>query len=131
MGGGGRTYQRRVGDSGEEVAVTYLQQRGYHILERNYQASTGEIDIICSAPHSGRDNHTELVFVEVKSRSAKATTDPIESLTQEKMNRVKRAAEVFMLARYGEEVACRFDMINIAFSSHGPDIEHVRDVMDY
>ena len=47
---------------GEDLAAEFLIKKGYKILERNFEASQGEIDIIA------KDNK-ELVFVEVKTRT--------------------------------------------------------------
>ena len=51
-----------VGQTGEDVAVKFLEQNGYTVLERNYRSGHQEIDIIA------RD-HEFLIFVEVKTRS--------------------------------------------------------------
>ena len=49
------------GKSGEEIAVQYLKNKGYEIMDLNFTTDIGEIDII--AAHGGY-----VVFVEVKSR---------------------------------------------------------------
>ena len=48
--------------NGEDLATEFLTKKGYKILERNFEANQGEIDIIA------KDNK-ELVFVEVKTRT--------------------------------------------------------------
>ena len=53
---------RLLGAFGEREAARLLRKKGYKILERNFEASQGEIDIIA------KDNK-ELVFVEVKTRT--------------------------------------------------------------
>ena len=50
------------GRSGEELALLYLQNKGYALLEQNFRFQRCEIDLIL------RDGET-LVFVEVKQRS--------------------------------------------------------------
>ena len=56
--------QQNIGQSGEEVAATYLKKSGYQILDRNYAnvrgIRLGEIDIVAE-----KDKH--IVFVEVKA----------------------------------------------------------------
>jgi len=38
--------KRKKGDTGEEVAFSYLRDNGYKILERNYSNKFGEIDTV-------------------------------------------------------------------------------------
>ena len=45
----------------EEIAIQYLLQQGYQVLERNYRCRFGEIDLIA------QDGST-LAFIEVKTR---------------------------------------------------------------
>ena len=52
-------HKKNLGNFGENLAAQYLQNHGYRIIERNFKARYGEIDIIASI-------HNILVFVEVK-----------------------------------------------------------------
>ena len=54
--------RRKLGDRGEDVALNYLKNQGYEILDRNWQRKWGEIDIVA------RENN-EIVFLEVKTQS--------------------------------------------------------------
>ncbi|MDZ7358031.1 MAG: YraN family protein, partial [candidate division KSB1 bacterium] len=38
--------QPSVGKLGENLAAKFLEDKGYHILERNYRYGHGELDII-------------------------------------------------------------------------------------
>jgi putative endonuclease len=38
--------KKEVGALGEAIAVSFLQNEGYRIVERNYRIRLGEIDII-------------------------------------------------------------------------------------
>ena len=59
------SYNKAVGDLGENAAYKYLKKKHYRILERNFVSKYGEIDII--ARHK-----KELIFIEVKTRGSKA-----------------------------------------------------------
>lgn len=37
---------KTVGNLGENIAVVFLEKRGFHIIDRNYRNTIGEIDII-------------------------------------------------------------------------------------
>lgn len=80
---------KSIGGNGEEFAALILQNKGYEILERNYRTKLGEIDIIAK---KGNVLH----FVEVKTRTQKNYGYPAESVTAEKLNRIRKAAEIYM-----------------------------------
>ena len=64
----GTTRQR--GNAAEDRALAYLQAQGLQLLERNYRTpgrGGGEIDLVL------RDRDGTVVFVEVRSRSSRAT----------------------------------------------------------
>lgn len=46
--GGGLTREsnKKIGDIGENVAVIFLEKRGFQIIDRNYRNKIGELDII-------------------------------------------------------------------------------------
>ncbi len=72
-----------LGRLGEQLAVDYLAERGYAILERNWRSGCGEIDIV--ALH---DNET--VFIEVKTRSSVAYGNPLDAITPAKHARLRQ-----------------------------------------
>ena len=41
-----KSKKRTIGDFGEEIALKYLEKKGYQILDRNFLKHYGEIDII-------------------------------------------------------------------------------------
>ena len=53
------------GALGEKLAVKYLKQHGYKILEKNYKTLLGELDIVARIGET-------IVFAEVKTRPAHA-----------------------------------------------------------
>ena len=99
--------QRERGMAAETAACRFLKLQGYEILERNFTAKTGEIDII--ARQDGW-----LVFVEVKYRQNTAYGDPGEAVNVRKQNRIRRTAEVY-LKKKGWSFAqpIRFDVVEI------------------
>lgn len=77
-----------TGNLGESMAVTYLQEQGYQILERNWRHRHWEVDIIASKNHL-------LHFIEVKTRHSLRFGLPEESITREKMQHLRDAAEEY------------------------------------
>lgn len=77
-----------TGRFGEQIASDFLQQKGYRILARNWRYKHWEVDIIAC-----RGNR--LHFVEVKTRHSLQYGRPEESITREKMQSLRNAAEAY------------------------------------
>lgn len=107
------TFQRRhLGISGEDLAVEYLQQNGYKILERNFRSRLGEIDIVA------RDKDT-LCFVEVKTRTSIEQGHPFESVSFFKQRKLARMALSYLKYKNFLDSPARFDVIAILFDEKG------------
>lgn len=118
--------QRHVlGQQGEEEAAQFLEKKGYVILEKNYEASFGEIDIIA------RDRHV-LCFIEVKTRQAHEYA-PEESVTYSKQKKLTKLAYQYCLDRdidLDEEEA-RFDVVAVTARPSGEmAIELIENAFD-
>ena len=98
-----KTSKRQLGDTGEEIACRYLQQRGYLILDRNYLKPWGEIDIVA-------EKAKRLYFIEVKSVSRESLKEQGRGVTREpgfyrpednvhpvKLKRLHRAIQTYLL----------------------------------
>lgn len=116
------TSTKMTGDKGERIACEFLQSRGFTILERNWRASTLEIDIICT-----KDGF--LTFVEVKYRKDAKFGDPVEFITEQKLRNMSIAASQYIEEKeYSGPI--RFDVVGIR-----PDrerhykIRHLEDVL--
>jgi len=116
--------RQMVGKAGEEAARSYLQRRGYRVVEANYRSRFGEIDLIAF-------QGSTLVFVEVRCRTGSSFGLPEESVTPEKMRRLQKAALSYMQLRFGREVACRFDLIAVLLDGESmavQDLRHYRGI---
>ncbi|MFZ5467262.1 MAG: YraN family protein [Pseudomonadota bacterium] len=100
--------RRAAGEAGEQLALEHLERRGLRLLARNVHARGGEIDLVML------DGAT-LVFVEVRSRSARGLVGALESVTAAKQRRVLTAARAY-LGRHPQHASrpCRFDVIGIS-----------------
>ena len=88
---------RAVGDIGEEKAVTYLQQHGFNIVDRNVSSRFGEIDIIVIKDEV-------LHFVEVKSSYNYDIA--VQNITPTKMQKFIRTVDVYMKKHHLDLVYC-------------------------
>lgn len=109
-----------IGLQGEQLARTYLEDKGYRIIVANWRHGRGEIDLIVSFQET-------LIFVEVKTRSSTAFGTPDEFVGPKKEQMLAQAAGVYMeQVRYQGEI--RFDIIAIILPAKGaPSIKHIPD----
>ena len=99
--------RQSLGKSGENLAASELESRGYAIVARRYRTEHGEIDIIA------RDGET-LVFVEVRRKSSDECGTAAESVTPAKQRRVIRmAVEYLWLHGLYDRCPVRFDVVAI------------------
>lgn len=109
-----------TGSYGENLAVSYLLTQHFRIVERNFKASYGEIDIVA------RDGET-LVFVEVKTRTTKAYGSPLEAVTPRKLREVVQAAHYYRL-RHPSRLGMRIDVIGIELDAETNSLRSLRHV---
>ncbi len=106
-----------LGQDYEDMACAYLKKNGFSIIERNYSAVTGEIDIIACEGKT-------LVFVEVKGRSAESSGSPLEAINKSKQRKIIKTALCFIKRENLRPDEIRFDALGI---SSGNKIEHIRN----
>ena len=107
------------GKLGEEIAVNYLIEKGYEILERNWHNIHKEIDIIA---RDGKD----LVVVEVKTRQSDENGEPDLAVTRQKQTRLISAANAYLFQN-SLDINTRFDIISIIMKDNSPVINHIED----
>ena len=94
------------GDRGEILAVEFLKNKGYKIVETKYTNKIGEIDIVAL-------DGKILVFVEVKCRSTLAFGRPYEAVDERKQQKIRRVAELYLLIKHKYYADCRFDIVEV------------------
>ena len=109
-----------IGDRGEEIAATHLDEAGYEILERNYRHERNELDLVCRRP--GAD--TEYVFVEVKTRSGTGFGAPEASITAQKREALHHAARGYLHEHASEGAPARFDVVTVMLTDRAPEVHH-------
>lgn len=110
------THNIIFGKKGEDLASEFLRNKGYTILQRNFRAERGEIDLIAT-----KENF--LVFVEVKRRKNNFFGFPEEAVNAQKEEMILNTAQ-FFLDRNEWEGEIRFDIIAITGDK---EIEHFID----
>ncbi|MCA9362837.1 YraN family protein [Candidatus Kaiserbacteria bacterium] len=102
-----RGKRNKIGGIGEEIAVRYLKNQGFTVLEQNYLKKWGEIDIVA---HETLKNTKIVRFIEVKTVSyetkmdlqiaiSRGTHRPEENVHYAKIQRLNRAIESWMMEK--------------------------------
>lgn len=99
-----------IGKKGEGIAVKYLQNIGYKILDRNYRIRGGEIDIVAI------ENNT-LVYIEAKTRSSAQFGTPEEAITPKKIKFIERTAAFYKLNANNLPINERIDVVTIMLNN--------------
>ncbi len=110
-----------LGKRGEREAEKYLKKKGYKIIARNFRVKGGELDIVA-------EKDGEIVFVEVRTRKSGEFMDPVYSIGPRKRERLRRAAQVFLVSRGLDLLPCRFDVITLVGEGKGFTLEHYENV---
>ena len=112
-----------LGKKGEELAVKYLQEQGYEIVERNWTFQKAEIDIIVR-------KKDVLAIVEVKTRSSLDFGAPQDFVKPKKIQLLIKAVNAYINDRekdFCDDLNIRFDIIAIHKNGETFAIEHLTD----
>lgn len=113
-------FHNQLGVEGEKIAAQYLLSKGYVLHHKNWRMSNLEVDIIA-------EENSELVFVEVKTRSSDKYGAPEEAVGYKKSKDLITVANVY-LENLLMEVPARFDIISIILNENTSNITHLVDV---
>ena len=112
--------RQRLGRNGEDLALAFLEQKGFKPVARNYRFRGGELDLVM------RDGDI-LVFIEVRTKHAVNRGTPLETVDFKKRRQIERTARYFLAReKISDDVFCRFDVIGIVMAAGRPPlIEHI------
>ena len=113
--------KKLTGQLGEDLAVDFMEGRGYSILHRNWRYKYAEVDIIASRKGT-------LHFVEVKTRTGYGFGAPEIKVDKKKLTLLKTAAEGY-LHHHPQWKWIQFDVLAIVkVFGEPPDIFLLEDV---
>ena len=113
--------RHETGKLGEDLAVKYLEENRYKILERNFECRQGEIDIIAL-------KNKELIFIEVKTRKSFIYGMPVEAVSEFKQKHFLKAIKYYLYKRNLENEYIRIDVIEVYLYKHRYKINHIRQI---
>ena len=109
----------QTGTTGEELAASFLEKKGYSVLEKNWRFGHEEIDILAS-------KDSTLVVAEVKARKSNFFGEPEEFVTRQKQKHLIKAANAY-IEKNNLDLEVRFDIISIILSGNEQKIFHIED----
>ena len=108
-----------LGKKGEQLAVDFLLENGYEIVERNYRFDKAEVDIIAQLKDT-------LAIIEVKTRSSTDFGNPQDFVKPKQIQRLVKAVDEYVTVN-GLDVEVRFDIVAIVKKGKLFDIEHLEN----
>jgi putative endonuclease len=99
---------RSIGAQHEQRALAHIRAAGLTLVQRNYNVKVGEIDLIASAGD-------QLIFIEVRFRSAGSFIDGLSSVGDSKRKRFIKAVKHYLLMHPKDATRpLRFDVISLS-----------------
>ncbi|MBD0823457.1 YraN family protein [Aestuariibaculum marinum] len=108
-----------LGKKGEQLAVDFLLEHDYTIVERNYRFNKAEVDIIAQ-------QQDILTIIEVKTRSNTDFGNPQDFVKPKQIKNLVRAVDEYVTENQ-LDVEVRFDIIAIVKQGKTYEIEHLKD----
>ena len=110
-----------TGKWGEDLAVAYLEKKGYTIVERDWKSGRRDIDIIAL-------DDDVVVFVEVKTRRNRLYGEPEDAIDYYKLQNLQQAISHYVKFKHIRQ-EIRFDIISVVGTiGSEPDIQHIQNV---
>ncbi|MBO4691498.1 MAG: YraN family protein [Bacteroidales bacterium] len=120
------------GAEAEAIACSWLRERGFKIVERNFRHNHLEVDIIAIGPMPKRVEE-QVIFlstpvlhiIEVRSRSSQIV-DPALTVDEEKQKHLIDAASYYAIS-HRLDLELFFDIISVEFLQSGERLRFIPD----
>lgn len=89
------------------MAISFLLEKGYRVLTRNWAAKYGELDLVALTPEK------VIAFVEVKRVSSTEYGRAAEKVTPKKITQLRKLASHYLSERGLENYPSRIDVVAI------------------
>lgn len=128
---------QRIGELGEDIAVRYLLNKGFEIVERNYTKKWGEIDVVAQLSgvlHFVEVKSTYLESIQSVSREKNGVlgnqgVNPIEHVDFRKRERLSRTIETYLMGK--RVLEWQFDVICVYLDENSKQakVEVFKDII--
>jgi len=109
-----------IGRAAEAAAARHLERIGYRILQNNFRARGGELDVVAM-------DGAALAIVEVRYRASDRFGGGAASITAGKRQRIIRAARALLLTQpLLARLPARFDVVEVSGPADALDCHLIR-----
>lgn len=108
-----------IGKIGEEIALKYIKNLGYEILEQNWRFKKFEVDLIA------KDGEI-LVVIEVKTRKSDVFGAPDVFVDKKKQRFLIKAINEYIQQNQLEN-DIRFDIVSVIYDNNQEKVEHIKE----
>ncbi len=116
---------KALGGYGERIALEFLRERGYRILETNLRTSLGELDVVARKKDL-------TVFVEIKTRSTCSLGPPYLAVTRTKQRHIVKNALCYLKKHALTYSNWRIDVVSVKldFDRNVESIELIENAVE-
>ncbi len=111
----------KSGNIWEIIAIKYLLNEWYRIIETNFKIKWWEIDIVS-------EFGSNIIFFEVKYRRNDLYWTPEEALNKTKRKNILRTIKYYMMKNKIREDTVRFEFIGITETNWEVKLNHFKDI---
>ena len=111
--------KEELGLWGEAEALSFLQGKGFQLMDRNIRFKRWEVDLVLL-------DGEELVIVEVKARCTAQIGEPWRAVTRSKQRQIIKVADRYVQDNQIDRNV-RFDIVSIVHNQFQTSIEHIAD----
>lgn len=97
---------RFVGALKEDMAISYLEENGYEVIERNFKCKIGEIDVIAKKDDVIR-------FIEIKYRNGNIAGGVHYAISNQKLIKISKIANYYIMTHPNKDNSYSIDAILI------------------
>lgn len=115
--------KQEIGKLGEDIATNYLIEKGYIILDRNFECRQGEIDIIAK-------DKEEIVFIEVKTRTSDKYGTPSEAVNKIKQKHMLQSIKYYLYIKNLNQEFIRIDVIEVYIKNNTFKVNHIKQAFE-
>lgn len=115
--------KQEIGKLGEDIATDFLIEKGYIIMDRNFECRQGELDIIAK-------DKDEIVFIEVKTRTSNKYGTPSEAVNKIKQKHMLQSIKYYLYIKGLSERFIRIDVIEVYIKGNIVKVNHIKQAFE-
>ena len=106
-----------TGRRGEEIALAWLSDRGFRLLDRNWRSGHKELDLVM-------ERADRVHVVEVKTLTPPLLVEPFEKVDALKQSRLISAASRYVSSKQVRKEV-QFDVVSVVLDGDQPRVDYI------